>query len=283
MKKLVKPMLRILVISIITAVAFLLLVQHRIIYYPRPYDKAALWDLEQRGGSQWEVRTSQGKQVALYLPPPDAPAAPPQFLWLVFGGNGSLALDYDGEPRHWDQRFSYLFVDYPGYGLCEGSPNPDRIQETIQQLAAKIRTQFGWSEEDLQARCGVIGHSLGCAVSLMAADELKLDRAILCAPFTTLTDMGRLLIGWPLCLLNQHRYDNVARLKTLAERSAKVVIFHGVEDEVIPVSMARSLQTSFPTMIRLHEVAGCGHNEIVMGATQEIGLALVELVAVKAD
>ena len=50
------------------------------------------------------------------------------------GGNGSVALDYAGEPRHWDPRFGYLFIDYPGYGLCEWHPNPSRMEENIVQL-----------------------------------------------------------------------------------------------------------------------------------------------------
>jgi len=277
--KLLKALVRILVIVGVTSSVFLLLLQHRIIYYPRPYERATLWDLDQRGGKRWEVSTSQGKQVALYLPPAKTPAAPPEFVWLVFGGNGSLALDYSDQPLHWDKRFSYVFVDYPGYGLCEGSPNPARIKETIQQVAGRMQTEFGWSAADVQARCGVIGHSLGCAAALIAADDLKINRAVLCAAFTSLSDMAQTLVGWPLCLLNQHRFDNAARLASLAGRKAKVVIFHGVTDEVIPIDMGRSLKARFPDMVTLHEISDCGHNEIVLGATEEIGAAMVELAA----
>src|SRR5690242_16456385 len=109
---------RMLLIAVLAIVALLLLFQSRLIYYPRPYGKASLWDLDQRKGKQLEFTTSQGRQVAFYLPPRADAASSPAFLWIVCGGNGSLALDYAEEPLHWDSRFGYLFVDYPGYGLC---------------------------------------------------------------------------------------------------------------------------------------------------------------------
>ena len=198
----------------------------------RPSDLEAF---AKRGGTRIEATTSQGHQVAFYLPSRKAPSQPPEFLWLVFGGNGALALDYAPEAASWDARFGYLFVDYPGYGLCEGRPNPERIEESTLALTEKLRSELHWSDADLRARCGVIGHSLGCAAGLIAADRLELQRLVLCAPFTTMTDMARRVIGWPLCHLNRHRFDNIARLTTIIPRGAQVRVFHGRDDEVIPV------------------------------------------------
>lgn len=258
-------------------VVLLLSCQSRLIYFPRPYDRGALWDLEQRQGRRLEFTTSQGPQVAFYLPSRVNPAAEPSFVWLVCGGNGSLALDYAGEPLHWDARFGYLFVDYPGYGLCSGKPSPKRIEENVVGAAAALRRELGWSEDDFRKRTGVFGHSIGCAAALMAADSLQLQRAVLCAPFTTMTEMGRLALGWPLCCLNLHRFDNVTRLKSLERRGAAVRIFHGTEDEVIPVTMSRTLAGKFPKTVRLTEIPDRRHNDVVMAATNEIGAAMREL------
>jgi pimeloyl-ACP methyl ester carboxylesterase len=277
LKRILRLMARCLVLALLTSVIFLLSCQSKLMYFPRPYDKAPLADIMQRHGRRIETLTSQGRQVAFYLPSTKNPDQPPDFLWLVFGGNGSLSLDYSGEPLHWDPRFGYLFVDYPGYGLCEGHPNPDRIKESIVALVGELRTDLKWSPEDLQKRSGVIGHSLGCSAALIAADDLHLSRAVLCAPFTTMTDMARRVVGWPLCYLNMHRYDNLARLRELDARGARVRIFHGQEDSVIPVAMSRQIAATFPKMVRLTEVPDCDHNEVVMAASVDIGKALLEL------
>ncbi len=277
LKRIFRLIARTLGWALLTSVIFLLSCQSKLMYFPRPYDKADLADIMQRNGRRIEATTSQGRQVAFYLPSAQNPSRPPEFLWLVFGGNGSLSLDYSGEPLHWDPRFGYLFVDYPSYGLCEGHPNPDRIEESILALTTELRTDLKWSPEEFQKHTGVIGHSLGCAAALIAADQLHLQRAVLCAPFTTMTDMALRTVGWPLCYLNRHRYDNVARLRELDARGARVRIFHGQEDSIIPVAMSRRLATDFPKTIRLTEVPQCNHNEVIMAASKEVGQALLEL------
>lgn len=268
---------RTLAFGSLVLVLLLLSCQSRLIYFPRPYDRASLWDIEQRKGKRLEFTTSQGPQVAFYLPPRVNPAAAPAFLWMVCGGNGSLALDYSGEPLHWDARFGYLFVDYPGYGLCAGKPTPDRIKENTVAAAAALQKELGWTEEEFRERTGVFGHSIGCAAALMGADDLHLQSVVLCAPFTSLTDMGRIMLGWPLCHLNLHRFDNVARLTVLSARGAKVRVFHGTEDEVIPVRMSRELLQRFPRTVQFTEVPEARHNDVVMSARAGISAAMREL------
>lgn len=274
--RLLKIAARTLAFCSLALVLLLLSCQSRLIYYPRPYGKASLWDLEHRGGRKVEFTTSQGPQVAFYLPPRANPASTPAFLWIVSGGNGSLALDYSGEPMYWDARFGYLFVDYPGYGLCAGKPNPERIEENMMAAAEAMRKELGWSEAEFRDRTGVFGHSIGCAAALMGADDLQLKRVVLCAPFTTMTEMGRITLGWPLCHLNMHRFDNVARLNALNARGAQVRIFHGTADGLIPIRMARELRERFPGTVQLTEVEA-GHNDVVMFSRENVGAAMREL------
>ena len=275
--RLLKITARVLAFAAIALVLLLLSCQSRLMYFPRPYGKASLWDLEQRKGKQLEYTTSQGKQVAFYLPPRAEGMKEPAFLWIVTGGNGSLSLDYSEEPMHWDGRFGYLFVDYPGYGKCAGKPNPGRIEESAVAAAKLMQKELGWSDEQFRERTGVFGHSMGCAAGLMTADDLQLTSVVLCSPFTTMTEMGRRVLGWPLCYLNMHRFDNVSRLRVLDKRGAKVRIFHGAEDEVIPVEMSRRLQTMFPKTVQFTEVPEGRHNDVVMRAREDVGKAMREL------
>ncbi len=271
MKKIALLLLRCLMWATLSVVMFLVSCQSKLIYYSKPYGHAELEGLSKPGAKRIEATTSQGRQVAFYLPSRKAPSQPPEFLWLVFGGNGSLALDYSPETAGWDSRFGYLFVDYPGYGLCEGSPNPARIEESIVALTEKMKSELHWDDAEFRMRSGVIGHSLGCAAGLIAMDRLQLQRAVLCAPFTTMTDMAKRVLGWPLCYINRHRFDNIARLTAIAPRGAQVRIYHGQDDNAIPVAMGRKLAAMFPQTVHFTEVPECGHNDVVPAVSPEIG------------
>ena len=168
-------------------------------------------------------------------------------------------------------------MDYPGYGLCQGKPNPKRIEENVVGAAAALQKHLGWSEEEFRSRTGAFGHSIGCAAALMGVDRLRLRGAVLCAPFTTMTDMGRRVLGWPLCHLNLHRFDNVARLRVLDKRGTPVRLFHGVDDEVIPAAMSRTMAGRFPKNVQLTEVVDGHHNDVVLLARDGIGAVMLDI------
>lgn len=261
-------------------VLLLLGCQSRIIYYPRANDTESLGRLAQMGGTALRFQTSPGGQMAYYVPPRDR-ASPPAVVWLVFSGNGSLALDWLGLIQAWDPSFGYLLVDYPGYGDCAGKANPARIRESAPQAVKALAAHLALPEADLQPRLAILGHSLGCAAGLMAANDLQVKRLVLVAPFTTMTDMGRRLLGWPLCHLNLHRFNNRVELKQACETGARVVIFHGTRDGMIPPSMSQELAAAHPSHVTLHLAEGEDHNYILGNISPRINAAMRELAGKK--
>jgi pimeloyl-ACP methyl ester carboxylesterase len=246
--------------------------QSRIIYYPRSYNAIEVRTAERSGAERIDFQTGQGRQVAFFFPAKDSPPNAPvgTRLWLVTGGNGSLSLDYSFHRDAWGSDASYLFIDYPGYGLCEGHPSPERIQETARVLKAALAKRCQLSPEALTAKSAVLGHSIGAAAALIVAEEWGINRAVLLTPFTTLTEMARRTVGTPLCYLNHHRFDNIARLEALQKRGGTAEIFHGTDDEVIPVAMSRELAQRFPSIVKLHIADGAMHNDIVDVAQKSI-------------
>jgi len=56
--------------------------------------------------------TAQGAQVAFYLPPHDGPRHTPAALWVLFHGNGSLALEWLVHlPRGLKTQTGFLLID----------------------------------------------------------------------------------------------------------------------------------------------------------------------------
>jgi pimeloyl-ACP methyl ester carboxylesterase len=273
-----KRLLRLVVILILTPVIFLLSCQSRLIYHPnacRAEDEAALSNAR---GERIRFTTSQGVQTAFYIPPRTTNAVLPQTIWLCFGGNAALALDWLYFTEEWDDRFAYLLIDYPGYGDCQGSPTPGRIRESGRAAFEALAAHLNTTKADLQPRLVLLGQSLGCAAALMTAKDLDVRRAVLLSPFTTMTDMGRIVLGWPLCHLNLHRFDNRRMLSHVASHAgARIVIFHGAADEVIPVRMGRELAAAHPQVVAFEEVPGGHHNDLLSLISGRVGDAMREL------
>jgi uncharacterized protein len=274
--KLVPRLLRLIFLLLLLPVLLLLGCQSKLMYFERSYDEDYRQTLHQFRGLALEYVTDQGQQVAHYIPPRNGDPSPKK-IWLCFAGNGSLALDWLNFVKEWDPGFAYLMVDYPGYGDCQGKPNPNRIRESSQAAASALAKHLNQTPEQMAPKMGVLAHSIGCAAGLMAADDLNIQRIILISPFTTMTEMGKLVLGTPLCYLNLHRFDNRTHLANVVGKGAHVEIYHGTEDEVIPIAMSRELAIAHPGKVTLHEKEGQDHNLILLNISKEVGETMSRL------
>ena len=140
-----------------------------------------------------------------------------------------------------------MLIDYPGYGACQGSPSPKAIEDSAEgafrALAQSLKVEPGAIESNLDLIC----QSIGCATGLNFAVHHPVRRIILLAPFTSLRDMARRMVGWPLCWLLHHNFDNRARLRELAARAQppQVTILHGDADMTVPTSMGPNWRGCF--------------------------------------
>jgi pimeloyl-ACP methyl ester carboxylesterase len=197
----------------------------------------------------------------------------------VFGGNASCGLDYAAEFTD-AALASDLFVlcDFPGYGHCAGHPSPQSIRRSTQAVVPAVAAKLGVSVEQLRPHLRGFGHSLGCAAVLMAMHDHHISSGVLVAPFTRMVDMAKRMLGWPLCEVLHHRFDNIAELRAIeAQDGTHLSLIHGTEDEVIPVSMSRALQKTFPSLITLHEAQGADHNSILDTHNDDIVAMMLKL------
>lgn len=263
----------ILFASITGFLALLTGCQSKLIYFPRPYgpDHVTKWDAE-AGTTVINYSTAGGKQQAYLL----SPTLKPERLWLVVGGNGTLALDWsDWLREHGPQKDAWLLIDIPGYGACEGKPRPATIRRNLKAVVPAAMESLHWSLPADQAKLRFFGHSLGSAVSLMAADEYDIRRGVLLSPFTSSMDMTKAMFGVDIGFLVWHRFDNRDRLKELEKRGdAEVFILHGSDDEAIPVTMSRELAKEFPSTVHYTEIPGGRHNTIQDIAPEAIRTAM---------
>jgi pimeloyl-ACP methyl ester carboxylesterase len=249
--------------------------QGRLIYHPQPY-RPDLASVLPKQVEFLPFTTSQGRQTAFWLPP--RAGGVPDRVWMCFTGNGDLTLSWLPVVQDVaDSNVGFLFVDYPGYGLCEGSCTPGRILASSEAAVVALAQHLALSSDQLDQRMAVLGHSLGCAAALQYAACHPVRRVVLVSPFTSMLAMARRIVGWPLCYVLWHRFDNVARLDDLALRvpPPPVTILHGDMDEMIPVQMGRDLAASHPTFVTLYELPNGGHNDILALGQDAIRAALV--------
>ncbi len=197
---------------------------------------------------------------------------------VLFHGNASSALDWLEEADYLRERgFHLLMVEYPGYGRCEGRPSPDSIGRASEEAFKALARRLGAAEQALEQRTVAAGHSLGSAAALMFASGRSLDRVILLAPFTSSLDVARRRVGWPLCLLLRHRYDNERTLRRIVEQSPAtgIVIIHGERDDIIPPEMSRRLARISPA-ITLRMLPDADHVTVVPAARELLLRVLAE-------
>ncbi len=213
-------------------------------------------------------------QQAYYVPPRSAGGS--GRVWLVFGGNAASAIGW-GPFVHGvaDAGAAFLLIDYPGYGANGGSPSPAAIHAASAAAVAALAAHLQVAPAVLALRLAVFGHSLGCAAALDYAAGNRVARIVLVAPFTTMLAMARRTVGWPLCEVLVHRFDNGRSLERIVSAGPPpITIIHGTADEVIPFAMGRELAGRWPAAIRFIAVDGADHNGIISSADELIYAAM---------
>jgi uncharacterized protein len=244
-------------------VAVLLLFQRRLIYFPLRYSSAQLQEAKSIGIKEIRFRTSQGNQTAFFWRTADSAAAPKN-LWLVFGGNGDLALGWLDLVRAFPSPYTaFLLVDYPGYGICQGKPNPRTILENAEAALQTLLKWKGWTTE-VDALC-VLGHSLGGAAALQFAAGHSVRKIVVVSTFTTMDEMVRNQIGITLGPFLRHRFDNLTSLATILSqnRVPEIAILHGQSDEIVPVKMGAALAQLDPSRIQFAVIPEADHNNVI--------------------
>lgn len=222
-----------------------------------------------------------GKKQYLYLPE-RSEDKPVESVWWIFGGNGSVALDWvdvvEMVPNGGSQAF--VLFDYPGYGMNRGRPGYARIADSIDEAVPAVAAALDISEKVLIEKSKTLGHSLGAAVALDFASRYELNRVIAISPFTTMEAMARRTMGAGAALLLRDRYDNEQSLDQIlgSDSAARITIFHGAKDSLIPASMSESLaqRDASGSRIELTIVQEAGHNDIIMRILPELHALLAK-------
>ena len=236
------------------------------VYHPRSYDQSYAYAFP-ADGVEINYSVATAKYCAYYIP---ATAPTPKRLWIAFCGNGSLALDWTTILReYWANDDAFLLIDYPGYGKNGGYATIASTRASADAALKALNERLKLSEEQL-ILCA-IGHSLGAAVALDFATHHRVQKMVLIAPFTTLREEAATMLGGWIARLLIESYDNRASLAEAARLNptARIAIFHGERDQVIPVRMGRELAREFP-FVEFFAIEDADHVSVLNHAHDKI-------------
>ena len=195
--------------------------------------------------------TADGERVIVWHVPPRNG----QPVFVYFHGNG-------GSLRWREERFRDLIDDgsglvalsYRGYGGSSGRPTEKGLIEDARAAYAFAVTHYP------AERLVLWGESLGTALAIALAAEKPVRCLVLEAPFTSAVDVGAQhywFVPVRLLMRDQFRSD-----LWIAKVRAPVLIVHGENDRIVPISLGERLCRLVRVPKRIVRVAGAGHNDL---------------------
>ncbi len=248
--------LGIIVSAVILYLGALIIFQRQYIYFPSQYDE--IFPEQIPGLEKISYKVQNQPQTAFYIP---AKTGKPKCLWVMIGGNAALALGWLNLVDQNQDDTAFLLVDYPGYGLNEGTPNFEGNVQAPQAAYSALISQYGEPE-----KLGVVGHSLGASVATYFALNQSVSSLILLSPFTSMQDMVSKVMPLFSHILNYwltEKYivmDHLNQLRVLNDK-LNITMIHGDSDTIVPVMMSRSMAEKY-AWIKYIELQGANHNFI---------------------
>lgn len=157
--------------------------------------------------------------------------------------------------------FGCLAIDYPGYGRSGGKPG----QATL--TAAALAGWQAMATQQPQARRLLMGWSLGAAVAAqlaahLAAEGLEEPAGLaLLSPWHDLASLAKVHFSPFLAAVGMpDTYDSGT---ALAQVRCPILVLHGADDELIPLSHAERLVAGLQPAPRLVVLPRVGHNDLL--------------------
>ena len=181
-------------------------------------------------------------------------------VWILhFHGNAGAACHrafYIKELS--DVEANIILAEYPGY-------SNDPKKSTERSILNNARALFHYLQSINTNNLPIIlyGESLGCGVAINLALREKVAGLILQTPYTSISDIAR--VHYPFLPIRWLIKNNFPANTWAKEVYTKVLILHGVKDDIIPIKIGRRLVTNFPHPPQFEEFSEFGHNDLNLG------------------
>jgi len=150
----------------------------------------------------------------------------------------------------------FFLLDYRGYGQSQGRPSEKGLYQDAKAAYLYLRNQELASKDIV-----LFGESLGGAVGIELAANESVDRILIESTFTSLREMGKLVMPFIPSPLVSNSFNSLENIK---KTRAPILIVHGSRDSLVPVEMGRRLFEAANHPKEFFEVQGAEHNDMYM-------------------
>lgn len=202
-----------------------------------------------------KIPFGEGEAEAWFLPgTQEVPG--PALLFLHGNGENLQTMEQSGTiGRMSEWGLPVMFLDFPGYGNSDGSPNEtDNINAAISAIHI-LRAK----NPDRPLVIG--GWSLGANVAIQAAAEDRVDGVMLLSIFSSAADVGRdHYPNWMVKIMLRESYDSV---RAAASIDTPALVIHGTSDQIISFDHGLRVSEAFKNPAWMVPVEGAGHNDLL--------------------
>jgi hypothetical protein len=226
------------------------LAQRKLMYFPETV-RTSPADAGFAAAEETILETADGERVVAWHVPPRGQNP----VVIYFHGNGgALRIRVDRFRAITADGTGLLALSYRGYGGSSGSPTEVGLLADADAAYAFASARYA------PERIVLWGESLGAAVAIALAAKRKVARLVLESPFTSAADVGASVYWFmPVRLLMKDQFRSDRRI---AQVAAPVLILHGTDDAVVPISFGERLFALANEPKRLVRFPGGGHVDL---------------------
>ena len=148
-------------------------------------------------------------------------------------------------------KFTIAAVDYPGYGLSEGSPDEEGCYRVVHRLYDWLIETRGFKPEDIV----VVGFSIGTGPATELAATKPVGGLVLQAPYLSAPRIVTKVRVLPI--------DPFPNLKRIGKIKCPLTVIHGTDDSIIPFAQGKELFGLAPEPKCFVAVEGADHNDLI--------------------
>lgn len=225
--------------------------EYEITYYPSSTEAADLSHLQVQ-----DIFLTSSDQIKIHAVYKEQKK---ELVFLFCHGNGGNISYNLGNLEYLDQTgYSYLMLEYPGYGKSEGRTSEQGLYHAAQAAYDFLTEEKGFRADQLIA----YGHSIGGAVCIDLASKNPVRSLIIQSGIASSYTMSKHILPFfpPKLFFISNKYDSLTRLKNI---TVPILFLHGKQDLIIPPSQSQLLYEAAKEPKYLYIVPGFGHNEVI--------------------
>ncbi len=176
---------------------------------------------------------------------------------IIFHGNAGSACDrtYFLDLLK-DFNSNFIVFEYPGYGKDSHAPGESIFLRQALELVLHVKTN-----DQKHLPVYLVGESLGTGVATFVATQTDIKGLILISSYPSIARLAQYHYPFfPVKFLMKHKFPAWA---WAGQTKTQTILFHGSNDDIIPVRFARLQVLNFKGKKELIEIPDCGHNDII--------------------